>query len=93
MTAAALDAYVSLGKQIDELETQRDSHKRTILAAHAAGAKIANSNGIKSSYVAASTRETLDTKRLKSEQPEIAASYIKSSAIEPTCRVTSPRSK
>lgn len=92
-TAAALDAYVALGKQIDELEAQRDSHKRTILAAHAAGAKIANGNGIKSSYVAASTRETLDTKRLKSEQPEIAASYIKSSAIEPTCRVTSPRSK
>lgn len=92
-TAAALDAYVALGKQIDELEAQRETHKRTILAAHAAGAKIASASGIKSSYIAAGVRESLDTKRLKSEAPEIAARYIKTSTTEPTCRVTAPRAK
>ena len=92
-TAAALDAYVELGRQIDELESQREAAKRIILAGHNAGAKLVNANGIKSSYMPGSTRETLDTKRLKSEQPEIAARYLKVSTTEPTCRVTAPRAK
>ena len=92
-TAAALDAYVALGKQIDELETQRDAAKRIILAGHNAGAKLRNAAGVKSSYIAGGVRESLDTKRLKAEQPEIAARYIKTSTTEPTCRVTSARAK
>jgi predicted phage-related endonuclease len=92
-TAAALDAYVALGKQMDELEAQRDAAKRIILAGHNAGAKLCNANGIKSSFVTAGTRESVDTKRLKTEQPEIAARYLKTTTTEPTCRVTSPRAK
>lgn len=92
-TAAALDAYVELGRQIDDLETQRDAAKRIILAGHNAGAKLINGNGVKSSFMPGSVRETLDTKRLKSEQPEIAARYLKSSTSDPTCRVTAPKSK
>ena len=60
--AEALAAYVSLGKRIDALEEERDAAKRIILEAHNLGAKIATVNGIKSSFIAASERVSLDTK-------------------------------
>ena len=91
--AEALAAYVSLGKRIDALEEERDAAKRIILEAHNLGAKIATVDGIKSSFIAASERVSLDTKRLESDHPELVAAYRKVSQVSASCRVTAPRSK
>ena len=91
--ATALAAYVSLGKQIDALEEQRDAAKRIILDAHNLGAKLASPDGIKSSYIAASERVSLDTKALEADHPELVAAYRKVSQVAASCRVTAPRVK
>jgi len=91
--AEALAAYVSLGKRIDALEEERDAAKRIILEAHNLGAKIATVDGIKSSFIAASERVSLDTKKLESEHPELVSQYRKVSQVSASCRVTAPRSK
>lgn len=91
--AAALAAYVSLGKQIDALEEQRDAAKRIILEAHNAGAKLTSADGIKSSYIAASERVSIDTKALEADHPTIVAGYKKVSQVAASCRVTAPRVK
>jgi len=91
--AEALAAYVSLGKRIDALEEERDAAKRVILEAHNQGAKLATVDGIKSSFIAASERVSLDTKKLESEHPELVSQYRKVSQVSASCRVTAPRSK
>jgi predicted phage-related endonuclease len=91
--AEALAAYVSLGKQIDALDEQRDAAKRIILDAHNAGAKLASANGIKSSFIAASERVSLDTKKLETDHPALVADYRKVTQVAASCRVTAPRSK
>ena len=91
--AAALASYVSLGKQIDALEEQRDAAKRIILEAHNAGAKLASADGIKSSYIASSERVSIDTKALEADHPTIVAAYKKVSQVAASCRVTAPRVK
>jgi len=91
--AEALAAYVSLGKQIDALDEQRDAAKRIILDAHNAGAKLASADGIKSSFIAASERVSLDTKKLESDHPALVADYRKVTQVSASCRVTAPRSK
>ena len=91
--AEALAAYVSLGKRIDALEEERDAAKRVILEAHNIGAKIATVDGIKSSFIPASERVSLDTKKLESEHPELVSQYRKVSQVSASCRVTAPRSK
>lgn len=91
--AAALDAYVALGKQIDELEAQRDAAKRVILEAHNRGTKLVAASGARSSYLAGSVRNAIDTKRLQEEQPDIAARYTKTTTTAATCRVTVAKRK
>jgi predicted phage-related endonuclease len=91
--AVAMASYVSLGKQIDALEEQRDAAKRIILEAHSAGAKLASADGIKSSYISASERVSIDTKALEADHPQLVSAYKKVSQIAASCRVTAPRSK
>ena len=91
--AAALASYVSLGKQIDALEEQRDAAKRIILEAHNAGAKLTSADGIKSSYIASSERVSIDTKALEADHPTLVAGYKKVSQVAASCRVTAPRGK
>ena len=91
--AEALAAYVSLGKQIDALDEQRDAAKRIILSAHNAGAKLASADGIKSSFIAASERMSIDTKKLETDHPALMADYRKVTQVSASCRVTAPRSK
>lgn len=91
--AAAMDAYVALGKQIDDLESQRDVAKRTILEAHNLGTKLVAPSGARSAYLAGSVRNSIDTKRLQDEQPELAARYTKTTTTAASCRVTFAKRK
>lgn len=91
--ALAMASYVSLGKQIDALEDERNAAKRIILDAHNKGTKLATMDGIKSAYVAESERVSIDTKALEKDHPELVAAYRKVVVIAPSCRVTAPRGK
>lgn len=91
--ALAMASYVSLGKQIDALEDERNAAKRIILDAHNKGTKLATMDGIKSAYVAESERVSIDTKALEKDHPELVAKYKKVAVIAASCRVTAPRGK
>ena len=51
------------------------------------------SDEIKLTYVAPTTRQSIDSTRLKKELPEIAAQYTKESAVKASLRVTIKEAK
>lgn len=91
--AADIEQYAAAAAAIKTLEEQQDAAKRRILAAHASSAKLQTASGFKSSFVAASVRSGLDTKRLTEELPDIAAKYAKTTEVSASCRITAPRAK
>lgn len=91
--AAALESYGQASAAIKALEIQQDAAKRIILAAHADAAKLQTASGFKSSFVAASTRNGIDTAKLTAELPDIAAAYQKTTSVSAGCRITSPKVK
>lgn len=46
--------------------------------------------GIKCTYVSPSTRSSIDTKKLKEEEPELAKKYMKTSNIKSSVRIEGP---
>lgn len=91
--ADALEAYASASAAIKAIELQQDAAKRIILTAHAAGAKLQSAAGYKSSFVAASTRNSIDTAKLAADYPDIAAAYQKTTSVSASCRITAPKTK
>jgi predicted phage-related endonuclease len=85
--------YVAIGKQVDELEAEQSAIKRRLLIAHADAAALVTADGFKSSFVAATSRRSVDTKRLQAERPDVAEEFTRTTEVSAGCRVTAPRAK
>jgi hypothetical protein len=70
-------------------EQQRDEIKAALIAAmEERGVKTFETDNIRLTYVAPSTRATIDTARLKKELPEVAEQYTKTSETKASLRIT-----
>ena len=76
-----------------ELEREQDSIKRALLVAHNDATALVTAGGFKSTFVSASSRRSVDTKRLQAERPEVADEFMRVSEVSAGCRVTAPRAK
>lgn len=85
--------YIAIGKQVDELEAEQTAIKRRLLVAHADASTLVTADGLKSSFVAATSRRSVDTKRLQAERPEVAEEFTRTTEVSAGCRVTAPRAK
>jgi hypothetical protein len=50
-------------------------------------------SGYKSTFTSATSRRSIDTKRLQAERPDVAEAYTRTSDVSATCRVTAPKAK
>lgn len=73
-------------KQLEQ--TESDLKKMLIEKMEETGVKSVDNDYFKITYIAPSTRETLDSARLKKEMPEIASQYAKTTAIKASVRIT-----
>jgi len=91
-----LAELVQLKYEMDELDTQKkEIENRSNLIIETVkglmrdkGIKCFENDLIKLTYVAPTTRETIDTKKLKADLPEIAQKYIKISEVKDSVRIT-----
>ena len=91
--ADRIERYAAINVQIAELEREQETIKRALLVAHNDAAALVTANGFKSTFVAASSRRSVDTKRLQAERPEVAEEFTRTSDVSAGCRVTAPRAK
>lgn len=69
--------YVPFKENIIELHKTHKDLPKTIIVG----------NNVKLTYISPSTRNTIDSKKLKEEEPEIAKKYVKTSNINATVRL------
>lgn len=78
----------SFEKQVKLLKEQEDALKKAILEEmEAKGVIKLESDVLNITYVAETTRETLDSKTLKEELPDIYDAYVKLSKVKPSIRL------
>ena len=73
-------------KQLEEMENELNEF--LIKKMEESGYRSVENDLFKITYVAPSTRETIDSTRLKKEQPEIAAQYIRTGVVKASVRIT-----
>lgn len=79
----------NLKKKQDEIQAQADEIRNLILKAmKEQGIKSFENDFLKLTYIAPSERETIDTKKLKKDLPEIAQKYSKKISVKETVRIT-----
>lgn len=79
----------SLDDRKKELEqTESELKKMLIEKMEETGVKSIDNDYFKITYIAPSTRETLDAAKLKKEVPEVASQYVKTTAIKASVRIT-----
>lgn len=79
----------SLDDRKKELEKQEADLKAFLIQKmEETAVKTIDNDFFRITYVAPSTRETIDSYRLKKEQPEIAGQYLKTSVINASVRIT-----
>ena len=72
-----------------EVEAKADELKKQLIEAmRAQDIKSFENESLKITYVEPTTRETIDSKKLKAEMPEIAAKYTKTSKVKDSVRIT-----
>ena len=75
-------------RKIKELKEAEDALKAAILEEmEEKGILSIKTEDMTVSYVASYDRESLDTKRLKEEKPEIFDEYVKFSTVKPTVKI------
>lgn len=78
-----------LKEQQEQAEATYDELKELITKAmKQQGIKSFENFLLKMTYIAPSVRETIDTKKLKEEQPDIATKYAKKTKVKETVRIT-----
>lgn len=78
----------SFEKQVKLLKEQEDALKKAILEEmEAKGVIKLESDVLNITYVAETTRETLDSKTLKEELPDIYDAYVKLNKVKPSIRL------
>ena len=87
---AKFESIIAEAEQMKKAaEEQRDEIKAAIMAAmEKNGVKTFETDHIKLTYVAPSTRSTIDTARLKKELPQVAEQYAKTSETKASLRIT-----
>lgn len=85
-TIKKITSLIALKKQLDDQEKQLK--KKLVEAMEIYGVKAFENDLIKMTYVAPTTRSTIDSTRLKQDHPDIAAQYSKISPVAATVRVS-----
>ena len=88
-TMAIQNALAELEQRKKELEEDEKSIKAALVAAmEKNGVKTFENDSLKITYVAPTVRKTLDSKKLKSERPDIFVYYAKKSEVKASVRIT-----
>lgn len=85
-TIRKITDLIKLKKQLDDQEKELKS--TLVKAMEAYGIKAFENDLIKMTYVAPTTRSTIDSTRLKKDHPDIAEQYSKTSNVSASVRVT-----
>lgn len=85
-TIQQITQIVKMKKQLDEQEKQLK--EQLVKAMEAYDVKSFENDVIKMTYVAPTTRSTIDSTRLKKDHPDIAEAYTKVSNVSASVRVT-----
>ena len=84
------DAIASMERRIKTITAQRDELKEKMLEVMRENNcdKVDIDGKVLITRVAATTRESLDSKALKADQPELYAKYVKSSPVKESLKIT-----
>ena len=85
-TIQQITNLIQMKKNLDEQEKQLK--QKLVEAMEAYGVKSFENDQIKMTYVAPTTRSTIDSTRLKKDHPDIAEQYSKTSNVSASVRVT-----
>lgn len=85
-TIQKITTLIRLKKEMDEQEKQLK--QKLVEAMEAYGIKSFENDQIKMTYVAPTTRNTLDSAKLKKDHPDIVEQYTKTSDVSASVRVT-----
>ena len=86
---AIMKQIAAISKQKKELEDQEKKVRESLEAAmEQYGIKSFDNDILKVTYVAPTTKTTVDSKKLKKEQPEIFAKYSNVSNVKASVRIT-----
>lgn len=85
-TIKKITKLIQMKKQLDEQE--KELKQKLVEAMEAYDVKSFENDQIKMTYVAPTTRSTIDSTRLKKDHPDIAEQYSKTSNVSASVRVT-----
>lgn len=85
-TIKKITTLIQMKKELDEQEKQLK--QKLVEAMEMYGVKSFENDQIKMTYVAPTTRSTIDSTRLKKDHPDIAEQYSKTSNVSASVRVT-----
>lgn len=87
--AAVIDAIAALTVQKKQIEDQEKEMKSKLMAAmEKYGVKSFENKTVKFTYIAPTTRTTIDSKALKADLPDVAAKYSKTSNVSASVKIT-----
>ena len=83
-----INKIVEIEKQIKDLKSLQDSYKENLLKEMEENNVLkVDTEELSISYVAPSTRETLDSKKLKEDLPDIYDLYVKFTDVKSSLRI------
>ena len=85
-TIKMITNVIQMKKDLDEQE--KELKQKLVEAMEAYGVKSFENDQIKMTYVAPTTRSTIDSTRLKKDHPDIVEQYSKTSNVSASVRVT-----
>jgi hypothetical protein len=85
-TIGKITQLIKLKKQLDDQE--KELKATLVKAMEHYGVKVFENDQIKMTYVAPTTRSTIDSTRLKKDHPDIVKEYTKISDVSASVRVT-----
>lgn len=88
LVSDAINTIVEIEKQIKDLKALQDSYKENLLKEMEENNVLkVDTEELSISYVAPSTRETLDSKKLKEDLPDIYDLYVKFTDVKSSLRI------
>ena len=88
LVSDAINTIVEIEKQIKDLKALQDSYKEKLLREMEENNVLkVDTEELSISYVAPSTRETLDSKKLKEDLPDIYDLYVKFTDVKSSLRI------
>ena len=88
LVSDAINTIVEIEKQIKDLKALQESYKENLLKEMEENNVLkVDTEELSISYVAPSTRETLDSKKLKEDLPDIYDLYVKFTDVKSSLRI------